>query len=316
MSLRYAIGIDLGGTSIKYAIVGEGGDIVWNQKKPTQGQSSTDQILQNIIDTVEESRNVAQSMGITISSVGVGTPGLVDIETGVVKGGAENITGWKNLPLGDILFEVTGLDTVVDNDANFMGLGEYIFGNHQNRDMIFITLGTGIGGAIIINGKIHRGFNSAAGELGALVMNHNGKMGFWEDFASTSAMVNLYITKSTVESKEQINGKYIFRKYYEGEKLAQEVVNENADLVGMGIASYINIFNPEKVVIGGGISEAGLGYISKIHDRAMAYAMPDCSKGVEIVAAKLGNRAGFLGASHRALSKTKGDKIVKPQIQL
>ncbi len=307
MNKKYAIGVDLGGTSIKYAIVREDGKIVWDNKKPTEGKSTTEKVMQNIVGAVEEAKAVASTQQLRITGVGLGTPGLVDIDKGVVRGGADNIVGWRNLPLSSMLYEATGLPAVVDNDANFMGLGEYTFGGHsKHRNVIFLTIGTGIGGAIILGGEVYRGYNYAGAELGALVMNYDNKTGFWEDFASTSAFVAKYAAqKASGTDASDINGEYIFQKYSEGELLARQVIDENANLIGQGIASYINIFNPEKVVIGGGVSEAGHEYIDKIKDVAMKYAMPNCSEGVIIEPAKLGNRAGFLGAAHFALSRIK-----------
>ena len=169
--------------------------------------------------------------------------------------------------------------------------------------MIFLTIGTGIGGAIIVNGELYRGHRFAGSELGCIPIENKNEEGYWEDFASTAAMVNSYKSKAGDENNDRINGEYIIEKYKMGEGNAVEVVNENARLIGKGVAAYINIFNPECIVIGGGVSEAGEIYIDKIRTQAMKYAMDDCKEGVKILAASLGNKAGFLGASYFAMKR-------------
>jgi len=284
------IGIDIGGTSIKYAAVANG-EILWSDTKPTNASLSRDELISNIHDCV----NKIQSLKYDIKAVGIGTPGLVDVNTGFVKGGAFNLPDWENLPLGQIMKDKTGLPVFVDNDANLMGLGEYSQQSNLGKNVIFITIGTGIGGAIIINGELYRGSNFAGGELGCIPMKIDGIEGFWEDFASTTAMVKSYKDKKGDASGE-IDGKYILEQYSIGEPLAKEIVEQNTQLLGQGIAAYINIFNPDNIIIGGGISEAGDVYIDKIRYNAFKYAMKDCKEGVNISAAKLGNKAGFLGA--------------------
>ncbi len=289
MNLVY-VGIDLGGTSIKYAAV-ENNNILWSDTKPTNASFSRDQLIENIYSCVTK----IQSMDYEVKAVGIGTPGLVDVDSGFVKGGAFNLPDWEDLPLGDIMKEKTGLPVFVDNDANLMGLGEYSQRPELGKNAIFITIGTGIGGAIIINGELFRGSKFAGSELGCIPMEIDGVEGFWEDFASTSAMVKNY-QKVIGNDATEINGKYLIEHFNQGESYATEIVENNTRLLGRGIAAYINIFNPDSIIIGGGISEAGGEYIEKIKSYAFHYAMNDCKEGVQISAAKLGNKAGFLGA--------------------
>jgi len=284
------VGIDLGGTSIKYAVV-EDKNILWSDTKPTNASYSRDELIDNIHSCVTK----IQSLDYAVKAVGIGTPGLVDVDSGFVKGGAYNLPDWEDLPLGDIMKKKTGLPVFVDNDANLMGLGEYSQRSELGKNVIFITIGTGIGGAIIINGELFRGSKFAGSELGCIPMEVNGVEGFWEDFASTSAMVKNY-QKLIDNSSNEINGKYLMEKFEQGDADAMEIVENNTRLLGQGIGAYINIFNPDYIIIGGGISEAGGMYIDKIKSYAFNYAMDDCKEGVQISAAKLGNKAGFLGA--------------------
>ena len=301
MTEKLAIGVDLGGTSIKYAVVSNLGKVMWEQMRPTDAGQSRTEVIENIADCIKEAKSFAENFG-KVHSVGVGTSGLVDIEKGLVMGGAPNLPDWENLPLASILTKMIDLPVFVDNDANLMGLGEYIYGlKGQGKNLIFLTIGTGIGGAIIINGELYRGFRNAGAELGCIPMNYQGKSGYWEDFASTGAMVSHYMERSGPAAGFKINGKYIVDEFQKGQKLANEIINEHTNLVGTGVAGLINIFNPENVVIGGGISEAGEFYVNKVRAAAKQHALHDCYVGVEISVAKLGNKAGFLGAGYFAL---------------
>lgn len=301
----FAVGIDLGGTSIKYAVVSSSGDILWQSKRPSLAQGSREGIIQNLIEAAIEAIGQAAKQNKKITCIGIGTPGLVNPETGLVMGGAFNLTDWTNVPLAERVSAATKLPVFVDNDANLMGMGEYGFGGNQGcNKLIFITVGTGIGGAIFIDGKLYRGHRHAGNELGTLMMTYKGKDGYWEDFASTAAMVKQYEERLEEPHHAQtIDGKYIYEKFQTGDALATEIFTEHTRLMGYGLAGFINIFNPEKIIIGGGISESGPSYISLVKKAAFSYAMEDCSLGVEIEAAKMGNNAGFLGAAYFALKE-------------
>jgi len=306
-----SIGIDLGGTSIKYAVIRGTGEIIWESRKPTMAELSKDEVLQNIIDCAREARDHAKLGGLTPLCVGIGSPGLVDIEKGVIKGGAPQLPDWNDVRMGSIISEAMEIPAFVDNDANMMGFGESVFGSsHRSKNMIFLTIGTNIGGAIIINGELYRGNNYAGSELGAIPMNFDGQTAYWEEFASAGAMVRRY--KERIGDKnleDQIDGHYIFSRLEENDEIAREVVDENAYRFGFGVAGYINIFNPEMVVIGGGVSEAGEFYIEKIRKSALDLAMEECSEGVVIRAATLGNKAGFLGAGYFAIEQERKSRI-------
>ncbi|MDH5610487.1 MAG: ROK family protein [Cyclobacteriaceae bacterium] len=292
-----AIAIDLGGTAIKYGVVTQKGEILWEQIVPTP-DGPAESIIGQLIRCVEEAKHVGHP-----TCVGIGTPGLVDIQSGTVLGGAPQLPDWKGLPLATLIEKETGLPVFVDNDANLMGLGEFTFGTkNKGENVIFVTIGTGIGGAIILNGDLYRGHYFAGSELGCIPYSFDGKFGYWEDFASTGAMVNRYQALSG-ETGDQINGKYIFQKAREGNATALQVIHENTTMIGHGIGGLINIFNPERVIIGGGISEAGKEYVDEIKKVAVSFALDDCANHVQVCAASLGNKAGFLGAGYFALSQ-------------
>lgn len=301
-----SIGMDLGGTSLKYALVQSDGLVLWQNKCPSQANISHTAIIQTLIQAAKECQKQAQLRGLHPSCIGVGTPGLVDVEHGIVLGGADNLVGWENIALADLLSKDTGLPVFVDNDGNMMGMGEVTFGMQDTyQHILFLTIGTGIGGAIFIDGKLYRGHRFAAGELGSIMMHYQGEDAYWEEFAATSALVRQYAKAVNLPS-DQVNGKQIFDLYLAQDPIATQVLLEHARLIGYGLAGYLNIFNPEKVIIGGGISEAGEPYIQLIDQATRRYAMKECAEGVHIQAASLGNQAGFLGAAKYALDSLSG----------
>ena len=299
--MRYAAGIDVGGTFIKLALVSEKGDLLFEDKLSIGEGLPRDSILDTIHEAIRLVTDHASRQGIQLEGIGMGTPGVVD--KGVVLGGAENLDGWVDLDLKTICSEASGLPVFVENDANVMGLGESVFGAAKDcTDVLFFTVGTGIGGAMIINGALYGGYRNRGAELGHFVLEHKGidcncgGRGCLEAYASTSALIKQYIERSGKDANG-IDGRYIVDQFFAGEEHAVECMNEHVDYLGHGIASFINTFAPQKVVIGGGISEAGPFYIDMITEAVSRYVMPDCSRYTEIVGASLGNTAGCLGAA-------------------
>lgn len=310
---EYAIGIDLGGTNVKYALIDNEGVFHFDGILPSMAEVSAEAVTGQLAEAVSQVKKVAALNGIDLKGVGIGTPGIVD-ETGrVVVGGAENIRGWENIALADRLEEISGLPVRMGNDANLMGLGETVFGAGRGAsDVVFITVGTGIGGAVVIGGKLFAGYAGRGTELGHVPLIADGEkcacgsVGCLEHYASASALVRRFCDRmkrmSPAFDPGNVDGKYIVDLYRQGDAVAVESLDEHCDFLGHGIAGFINIFSPQKVVIGGGLSQAGEFYISKVREAAMKYSMRDCAVNTEIVAAELGNRAGCLGAASLVLS--------------
>ena len=170
LSTSYAVGIDIGGTSLKCGLVNEEGKILLSFLVPLQNARTQEEIIQLIADAINQ---CTLQLKKPIAGVGIGFPGLV--ENGVIIGGADNLPGFEELPLGIILKELTGHTIVIDNDANLMGLGELTYGAAKDcTDAVFLTVGTGIGGAILIDKKLYGGFNNRGGELGHIIIQQNG----------------------------------------------------------------------------------------------------------------------------------------------
>lgn len=313
MTKKYAIGIDLGGTSVKYALIDNEGVFHFQGKLPSKADISAEAVIGQLVTACKETMASAQQLGVTIEGIGIGTPGIVDETNRIVLGGAENIKGWENLNLADRIEAETHLPVQMGNDANLMGLGETMYGTGQGaRNVVFLTVGTGIGGAVVIDGKLFNGFANRGTELGHVPLIANGEpcacgsIGCLEHYASTSALVRRFNKRAAEAGRsfsgEEINGELIVRLYKEGDKLATECLDEHCDFLGHGIAGFINIFSPQRIVIGGGLSEAGDFYIQKVSERAHRYVMADCAVNTRIMAASLGNKAGSIGAASLVFS--------------
>ena len=309
MTKKYAIGIDLGGTSVKYALIDNEGVFHFQGKLPSKADISAEAVIGQLVTACKETMASAQQLGVTIEGIGIGTPGIVDETNRIVLGGAENIKGWENLNLADRIEAETHLPVQMGNDANLMGLGETMYGAGQGaRNVVFLTVGTGIGGAVVIDGKLFNGFANRGTELGHVPLIANGEpcacgsIGCLEHYASTSALVRRF-NKRAAEAGRSFSGEEINGDLYkEGDKLATECLDEHCDFLGHGIAGFINIFSPQRIVIGGGLSEAGDFYIQKVSERAHRYVMADCAVNTRIMAASLGNKAGSIGAASLVFS--------------
>jgi glucokinase len=306
----YAIGIDLGGTFIKYGLVRMDGCLVYENKKATQANTNARTVIDNIIYSVNDVQQFAASQNIKPLGVGIGSPGIVDKTHRVLVGPASNINGWQNIMLADEVEKACTLPVVINNDANLMGLGEQAFGAARNfSDVLFLTVGTGIGGAIIIDNKLFGGYDNRGSELGHIPLIANGiecacgSVGCLEAYASTTALIKDFEKRCSdngIVFPEEIDGKFIVKLFIENNSYAIESINAHCDYLGHGIAGMINIFSPQRVVIGGGISEAGAFYIDTIRESVNKYVVSSCNVNTQIFVAALGNKAGVLGAAKLA----------------
>lgn len=301
MGNRHAIGIDLGGTFIKFALVAESGEVLYNSKLSIGKEASRDDILATIREAIQLSMEQAKEKSLQVAGIGIGSPGLCC--DGIVVGGADNLNGWVDVHLSEIFSSEFNLPVLLDNDANVMGLGEAVYGAAKDcTDVIFLTVGTGIGGAIVADGKLYGGYKNRGTEMGHVTIDHKGiacncgGRGCLEAYASTNALLGQY-AQITGKDIRELDGFYLVQKFREGEEAAVKCMEEHTDYLGHGIAGFVNTFAPQKVVIGGGISEAGQFYIDMIKKYTFQYAMPDCAANTDVVGAVLGNMAGCLGAA-------------------
>ncbi|MDZ7372243.1 MAG: ROK family protein, partial [candidate division KSB1 bacterium] len=241
-----------------------------------------------------------------LAAIGVGSPGAIDFENGRLIGSTPNIPHWENADIRKQLEAEFSIPVWADNDANIMAFAEARHGAAEGgKNVICATLGTGIGGGILIDGELYRGKNYTAGEIGHMAIVHNGLpcncggKGCFEQYASAPAMVRHYAEILEANGKKlpkDASTVTIFANAAAGEKEAQQAIDVTVDYLGTGFASLANIFNPEIIVIGGGVAEAGDEFIAKIRENVFSKAMKPTLKDLKVVRATLGNDAGFIGA--------------------
>jgi len=293
--MNYIIGIDLGGTYIKIGLVNSEGSIITRKKLVTPVSGGYRAVINLIIKNLPFPKN-AQCRGI-----GFGVPGFVNARKGLVYR-LVNIRGWDNVPLKKIMEKQTGIRACIDNDVNCMVMGEAAFGAAKGKQNVFgITLGTGVGGGIIINGRIYRGAGFTAGEIGHITVAKNGprcncgNRGCLEAFVGNNRIIARYKRRTGI--KGTITAKDIQKAAQKGDKYARRIWQEAGEYIGIALAGIINVLNPEIIVIGGGVSGAGHFLMDSIRKTVEERALPIASSGTEIKKAKLGNDAGIIGSA-------------------
>ncbi|MBE7063304.1 MAG: ROK family protein [Ruminococcaceae bacterium] len=308
----YYIGIDVGGTNIKAGLVDEEGAIVYRAQTPTLATRPGEEIG---ADIGRLAKKVAEESGTALSeihSIGIGMPGACSDETGMVLYTANiNISGF---PLREAVQKEIPLPVHLGNDANCAALGEYYMLDEKVSDMVFITLGTGVGGGLVLNGKLYTGFNGIAGEVGHIMLRHDGekcgcgRRGCWEAYASVTALIrqtrafaeanpDSAVAKSCGADFSELSGKTAFALAKEGDADAQQIVDAWIRYVADGVTDMINIFQPEILMVGGAISREGDTLLVPLRERVEAEMYKSCVPQTEIRIASLGNDAGLIGAA-------------------
>ncbi|MBC8569525.1 ROK family protein [Zongyangia hominis] len=312
--MKYYIGIDLGGTNIAVGVVDENYNIVGRAKLKTNIPRPAEEVC---ADMAKASRMAVEDAGLTMDDiewVGVDTPGTVDTETGMLI--YANNLFFHNVPMGPYLSEALGKPVFIENDANAAAYGEALAGGAKGKqDVIVITLGTGVGGGVIIDGKIYAGFNHGGAELGHMAIVKGGRQctcgrkGCFETYSSATGLINT--TKKYMEKYkdslmwklcggdlDKVSGRTAFQAMKQGDKAGKECVDEYIEYMAYGLASIVNIFQPEVVCIGGGISKEGETLLAPLRELiAKEDYCRTSKKRVSIVAATLGNDAGIIGAA-------------------
>lgn len=312
MEEKWLIGVDLGGTTVKLAFVNQYGEIIYKWEIPTDKSNEGHNIPTDIAKSIDEQLEKCGEIKAKIMGIGIGAPGPVKETNGSVDV-AVNL-GWNKFPLKDLLEVETGLPVFVDNDANIAAIGEMWKGAGEGaKDLLCVTLGTGVGGGIIAHGDIVRGVNGAAGEIGHITSIPEGgapcncgKTGCLETVASATGIVRLAKEKiaengnTTMQCFYEdgtLTAKEVFDCAREGDEVAKAVIEEVAFHLGLALANTANGLNPEKIVLGGGVSRAGDILLQSIKDRFNQFAFPRVAKGAEITIATLGNDAGVIGGA-------------------
>ena len=314
-----AIGVDIGRNSLRIAIVKIDGEVISTFSYPLNPSQTRDYLISVLLQAIKDIRQSVVSEGVNPICIGTAAKGFIDHISGIVIGPDQGIEEWTNVPLAKIINQETGLPAYVGNDANMMTIAEHRFGAAKGyNNIIFVALRTGIGGGIIINGKLYRGVNNAGGEVGQMIINFEngisdkGIRGSYEQFASASAIVRRYQEETSINNiqiEKPLTCREIFELSYTNSPVAVKVVKENAELVGIGLANLITIFAPEIIVLGGGMSEANDNYLEMIRKSAFDNSLENCRSEVKIERAHLGSSASLLGSAYYGMSRLAGKSI-------
>ncbi len=311
---KYRIGVDIGGTNIKIALVDFDGKIIYSNTTPTRAEMGYEAGVNNIKQAIKDLMQETNQDSKTIEAIGFGLPGQIDYKNGIVKN-LPNIPGWVNVPLAKIIEDEFSIPTRLDNDVRCAALGELNFGAGKGcENLLCITIGTGIGSGIVLNGKLVRGASNAAGEIGHIKMDmHEGPLcgcgdyGCLEAYASGPAIVTMakeYISggksakyKEMAGADGQITPYLVAQAALQGDAVSIQIFKQMGKIIGTGLASVVNLLNPEKIIIGGGVADAGDILLEPIKQAILDRAMPIQAQSVKVVPAQLANTAGVIGAS-------------------
>jgi glucokinase len=317
----FVVGVDLGGTKILAAVVDQQGKILAEVKRPTKPESGAEKIVQRIAETVHVAMEKSGVSVKRVAAVGVGAPAPIDPETGFVFH-APNIPTIRDFPLGERLRDVLGMPVYVDNDVNAGTVGEHVLGaGRGTRDMVGIFVGTGVGGGVIVDGRLRHGFRNSAGEVGHMVVGFQGtpdeaicgcgRPGCLEAYASRTAIEReiqaaiaagretLVTALFEQSGRDRLTSGVLATALEQGDLLVTEVIERATAYLAVLVASIVNFFDPEVVVIGGGVAEAlDERLLAPLREKARYWFIKEeDAHRVRIVAAELGDYAGVLGAA-------------------
>ncbi len=310
--MNYYVGIDLGGTNTKIGILNNEGEIFKSTVIKTLSSEGAERTLTRIW---EAAKGLAEELGVEskkIKGIGIGIPGPV-IDQSIVAFFA-NFPWGENVNIKAMMEEISGVETKLDNDVNIIALGEAKYGAAKgSKTSVTVALGTGVGGGIYIDGKLISGFMGAGGEIGHMKLVKDGKLcgcgqkGCFEAYASATGLIReatsrLIVNKQNLLYKmidgklDTLEAKDIFDAAKEGDEFSLDLVDYEAEYLAMGIGNILNIINPEKIVLGGGVAMAGEILMNPVKEKLKKYALPVTLKNIEIVQGVLGNEAGIKGA--------------------
>ena len=306
--MKYCFGFDIGGTTVKIGLFKTDGELVDKWEIKTRTENKGEAILPDIAESLKKKMEEKGIEASQMSGIGIGVPAPVD-DNGVVQNTAN--LGWGYKEVNREMEELTGLKVAAGNDANVAALGEMWLGAGKGqKNMIMVTLGTGVGGGVIVNGHPLVGAHGAGGEIGHLCVNYEetehcgcGKTGCLEQYASATGIARLAKKRlaaddaaSSLRDKKEISAKTVFDALKDGDKVAEEIVEEFGVYLGHAMANLAAVVDPSVIVIGGGVSKAGeilLDYVEKNFQEKAFFA----NKNTEFVLATLGNDAGICGAA-------------------
>jgi glucokinase len=311
---KIAIGVDLGGSAVKAGLVNAQGRILRDTTVPAEANQGPTHVIKRIAESVHLLIKHSTYKKKDCVGIGVGAPGSVELNGGTVKY-PPNFPRWTEVRLGEALHREFQLRVEVDNDANAAAVGEAKFGSGVgHKDFIMVTLGTGVGGGLILNGKIFRGPFGGAGELGHITIDHNGPRCNCGNRGCVEAYVGArYLTQRAIEKVKRnrdsiilslagndttrIDPKVVSLAAKRGDATAVKILAETGRYLGIGLASVVNLLDVRLIIIGGGIARAGKPLFDAVKESVRAHVLTPMREGLEVLPARLGNSAGILGAA-------------------
>jgi len=311
--MRHVLGFDLGGTKFAFGIVREDGAVVASGRVETLADQGPAQAVRRAIDGARELLASSGFRAESLLGVGIASPGPLDIARGCVDG-SPNLPGWTGFPIAGEIGKAFGLPARIDNDANAAAVGEFRFGAGKGfPNMVYVTLSTGIGGGVIVDGRLMRGANGNAAELGHLTLDIKGPpcpcggRGCFEKYASGTAIAHRARAAlaagrpsslaALAGGPDKVTSHHVLQGLAAGDTLAKEIWDETIEYLGRGFAVIINTFNPDRIVVGGGVTAAGDTLFGPLRKKALGYAFPRLAAVCTIAPAGLGGDVGVVGAA-------------------
>jgi glucokinase len=313
MADNNAIGIDVGGTNIKAGLVAATGQVLARQSIPTKAENGVEHMIALMAELAGRLRGSTEAAKHPPTAIGLGMPGTLSHLRGIVFA-PPNLPGWRNVPVVELLQKATGLRVVLENDANCAAVGEHLCGAGQGaRHLVLLTLGTGIGGGLILDGKLWRGADESAGEWGHVIVQIDGRLcncgqrGCLEAYASASSTAARAVErirsgqpsslKATLDSGVEVTAETVLMAAGAGDELAQSVWQETCDYLAIACLNIQHSINPQRIVLAGGMSVAGERLLDPVHRAVERIGSKLIASPPDIRLSRLGNDAGIIGAA-------------------
>ncbi len=314
---KYFVGLDVGGTTMKAAVVSDSGQPKPSVVLPTEAAKGQEHGLSQMCKAIEQATEAAGLTLAEISGIGVATPGTMDIAAGIILD-PPNLKPWKNVPVKQHIQNYFQIPTAFQNDANAAAFGEFWVGAGKGtKSLVMFTLGTGVGGGIIVNGRVVEGEHSHGGEIGHMKIEMSnprqcgcGRYGCLEAYASATAVVKRaqeslatkikgpsLLREILQNSKEELPARAVFEAAEKGDEYAKEVIDRTAFYLAVGTTNIMHTINPDMIVFGGGMTAAGASFLQQIRNYVNQLAFPVPAERTRVVYASLGSDAGFIGAA-------------------
>lgn len=319
MAQNVFVGIDLGGTNAKVALFDDNMVEIGEKRAPSQATETADVILNNLLTILDDLLTEKNLTRKNLTALGIGVPGLMNVRAGVSHYLA-NFPQWRDVPVVRWFENQLSIPVVLDNDVRMNTYGEWAKGAAKGvQNAILLTLGTGVGAGIILEGHMLYGTTDSAGELGHMTIDDHGRpcncgnIGCWERYVSATGLIQT-AQEALVDAPdslmgrwqkagEPLTGKMVSDAFDQGDAVAHAVMAQTGEWLGAGLVSIINVFNPEKIIIGGGMSAAGDRILVPAQKYITAHALDQPRQAVQIVQAELGDQAGMVGAAARGRQK-------------